>query len=242
MTTTEITNGKYESIKNNAKHIEKIEPKFLKDAIFNFYNEIIKDSNGRFRSWEHCHLFFKENRNFRDENHLDKMSLHLAFYLASWGMLRGSSFLLEKDFLVHKPAIKIMIEDKYENLWEGEPEMLQNEIDLILECGKRISKSYEIQMNCKKPSPILLTKILLGVYGCTPAYDRFLIIGLKNHGLTANFGKRSLGEVFQFYITNREAFEACKEMIGQHGVEYTPMKLTDMFFWEEGRRIIEQDA
>lgn len=228
----------YKSIIDKEKNIEKIESETLKNTIFDFYNEIIKDTNGRFKSWEHCHKFFKENRRFRDdESHLDMMCLHLAFYLASWGMLRGSSFLLEKDYLVHRPSVIIMLEDRYENLWRGDPELLINNIDLILECKERIAESYKNQMNCKEPSPILLTKILLGVYGCTPAYDRFFTAGLRNHHLTANFGKRSLYEVFQFYMTNRDAFEVCKEMIEQHGMEYTPMKLTDMFFWEMGVKL-----
>ena len=34
------------------------------------------------------------------------MSLQLAFYLASWGMYRGSLFLLQKDYKVHIPVVK----------------------------------------------------------------------------------------------------------------------------------------
>jgi len=221
----------------NVNHIEKIDQKTLNVAIFKFYDEISKDANGRYKSWEHCHKFFKENRKFKDDKYLDMMSLHLAFYLASWGMLRGSSFLLQKDYLVHKPAIRIMLEDKYENLWQGDPKSLRNEVDLILECRDRIAASYKNQTNCKDPSPILLTKILLGVYGCTPAYDRYLIDGLRKYGLTLSFGKKSLYELFQFYITYRDAFETCKKTIEQNGVEYTPMKLVDMFFWEEGFKL-----
>lgn len=39
----------------------------------------------------------------RKENdvNLDYLSLQLAFYLASWGMYRGSSFLLQKYYRVH---------------------------------------------------------------------------------------------------------------------------------------------
>jgi hypothetical protein len=31
--------------------------------------------------------------------------LHLSFYLASWGLYRGSSFLLWKDYLVHHDMV-----------------------------------------------------------------------------------------------------------------------------------------
>ena len=47
-------------------------------------------------SWRHCYKAFYENRNKTDEQTLDYLSLHLAFYLASWRIYRGSSFLLQK--------------------------------------------------------------------------------------------------------------------------------------------------
>jgi len=36
----------------------------------------------------------------------DYLSLHHAFYLASWGMYRGSSFLLQKDYKVLTPIVE----------------------------------------------------------------------------------------------------------------------------------------
>lgn len=39
----------------------------------------------------------------------DYLSLQLAYYLASWGMLRGSSFLLWKDYKIHIPMVKEML-------------------------------------------------------------------------------------------------------------------------------------
>jgi hypothetical protein len=46
----------------------------------------------------------------------DYLSLQLSFYLASWGMYRGSSFLLQKDYKVHIPAVKELLNEKYDNL------------------------------------------------------------------------------------------------------------------------------
>jgi len=226
MTTTENTN-------------HSIEQEAIRSNIDSFYNELIKDPNGRYKSWEHCHIFFKENRNSKEENSLDMMSLHLAFYLASWGMLRGSSFLLQKDYLVHKPAIEIMLKEEYKSLWKYEIESLYENIDLIIKCGKKIVESYRKQ-NCKEPSSVLLTKILLGVYGCTPAYDRLFTNGLREYKLLANYGNNSLKGVFDFYTQYRETFEICRKEIKNHGIDYPPMKLVDMFFWEEGRKKTEK--
>ena len=67
-----------------------------------------KQKNHRYLSWEHCYQQFRLVRLERDkkEPDLDYLSLQLAFYLASWGMYRGSSFLLQRDYKVHIPIVK----------------------------------------------------------------------------------------------------------------------------------------
>ena len=45
------------------------------------------------------------------------MSLHLAFYLASWGMCRGSSFLLQKDYKVLVPVVEEVLKSEYDCLF-----------------------------------------------------------------------------------------------------------------------------
>lgn len=44
---------------------------------------------------EHCCSVFHEARN-QENTDTDNLSLHLAFYLASWGMYRGSSFCCKR--------------------------------------------------------------------------------------------------------------------------------------------------
>ncbi len=47
-------------------------------------------------------VFAKHHQHLEDEAFADQACLQLAFYLARWGMLRGSSFLLFKDYKVHQ--------------------------------------------------------------------------------------------------------------------------------------------
>ncbi len=82
-------------------------------CIRTYFNETVKDSHGRYLSWQHCYNAFILNRSNVDENTFDYLALHLAFYLASWGMYRGSSFLLQKDYKVHIPIVKIIMEKQY---------------------------------------------------------------------------------------------------------------------------------
>ena len=85
----------------------------------NFYRDLKEDDNGRYKSWEYCYKVFNDAHNFGnlDEEYIDYLCLHLAFYLASWGMYRGSSFLLQKDYKVHKIVIEELFKEKYNNLW-----------------------------------------------------------------------------------------------------------------------------
>ena len=80
-----------------------------------FYNDLKIDENGRYRSWEHCYTHFIKARGSKEIDY-DYLSLQLAFYLASWGMYRGSSFLLQKDYKVHIPVVKELLSNEYDAL------------------------------------------------------------------------------------------------------------------------------
>lgn len=145
-----------------------------------FYEEMIKDPNHRSKSFEHCYSYFQ---NIKDK---DKAMLHIAFYLSSWGMYRGSSFLLQKDYKIYDKVIDLLKKEKYKqltNLENVEENDIEKYIELIynlyseleIELDK-IRLNYYISINKKvknKISATLITKIMLGTIGCIPAYDRF---------------------------------------------------------------------
>ncbi len=80
-----------------------------------FYEDLKDDPNGRYRSWEYCYKNFHDAREKNID--ADYLSLQLAFYLASWGMYRGSSFLLQKDYKIHIPVINELLKPKYDPLF-----------------------------------------------------------------------------------------------------------------------------
>ena len=84
-------------------------------AVKDYHAEIEADSNGRYRSWEHCYKAFHDARQnpYADTDYL---CLMLSFYLASWGMYRGSSFLLQKDYRIHIPVVRELLQPKYDPL------------------------------------------------------------------------------------------------------------------------------
>ena len=164
----------------------------------------------RYKSWEWCHEAFKLER-AKPNPDTDLLSLHLAFYLASWGMYRGSSFLLDRDYRAHIPAVTEVLKPKYKLLWNFDPcevgekdgkERINRANDLIFGSDGiywEIKNSYSHYTNSTKgntkddiPSDTLVTKILLGTFACIPAFDRFLKRGISQY--VKMYGKK-IGEL-----------------------------------------------
>lgn len=209
-------------------------------CIRTYFKEIVKDVHGRYMSWQHCYNAFKENRNNVDEKTIDYLSLHLAFYLASWGMYRGSSFLLQKDYKVHIPIVKIILEERYTPLLGISAESLleDSNIYLLEEISNRIRKAYADEMpsfegGINNATDTLITKILLGTLGCVPAYDRYYVQAVREYNISSGlFNGESIKDVAKYYLKNKELFEIVRAELSLCGTEYPPMKLMDMCMWQ----------
>jgi hypothetical protein len=81
----------------------------------------------------------------------------------------------------------------------------------------------------------LITKIMMGTFGCVPAYDRFFFDGTKKFGIaTGTFNEKSITDISRFYIKNEDKLEECRTEISKYGIEYPQMKIVDMCFWQIG--------
>jgi len=213
-----------------------------------FYGSISNVKDHRYKSWEHCYLFFQKSRNKElTMEELDLAQLHLAFYLASWGMYRGSSFLLQKDYTVYFNLVKEIFDKKYEILWEIEKnlgkkdemgklflELYSNLETELIKIKRTLSNHQDLDnksFNQTDVSSILITKIILGTIGCIPAYDRFFISGLGALGMQKKFNKKkSFLSMVSFYSKNKKELDNLRENIEGYSI----MKLIDMYFWSLG--------
>ena len=161
----------------------------LIDAAQTFCDDARTSENGRSRSWEHCYRAFRDARTDPSPDY-DNLSLHLAFYLASWGMYRGSSFLLQKDYKVLSPIVEEVLKPEYDCLFGvacvrlREPEVqarLTKVYDCIADYFRPIRDEVAGREVFSSVSPVLITKILMGTLGCVPAYDRFFQDGVATY-------------------------------------------------------------
>ena len=247
-----------------------------------------KESTQRYLSWEHCYSFFRQMKskyfNIPDFTHhpdwekdLDMMALHLGFYLASWGMYRGSSFFLQHDYKFHKNIIIYLFTERV--LWESDfskaedlynvfKDHSDNELDTLSESFDRkllidTKKQYfgngsfnngisdinseDSEVSGRDVTQTQLTKILLGVCGCIPAYDRFFCDGIKRNSISRSalykLSAKSFSQLVEYWKTNGTAIINILSnvnalpffnMPNDEIQYYPPMKLLDMLFWQLG--------
>jgi len=190
----------------------------------------------RYSSFDYCYnYFFAENDLTKD---MEKSCFELAFYLASWGMFRGSSFLLQKSAKYFERTIEYINSlDKY--LWKIDVNNYNdNIIDNLIEIYNKID---ELIVEEKSRSITLVTKIMLGIFGFVPAYDDYFCqsfrkIASGKCGFRV-FNKNSLKIVKQFYDFNKNSIDKLSNETftydfitgNKTNIKYPKAKIIDMY-------------
>jgi hypothetical protein len=211
----------------------------IKEIIAKYLSGITADEFHRYKSWDNCFQAFSVAK--KSEIQI----LELAFYLASWGMYRGSSGLLQKNHLIHKGAVDIVFSNTNQKLKCNEATEIKKEnIKAILSVKDELAKHYNSIYFTKgadkpkriSPTDTLLSKIMLGTLGCVPAYDRYFIDGLKEMEMRhSSFNEASLNELFHFIDDNKKEIEQAQRLIKTQTPRHYPlMKILDMYFWQIG--------
>lgn len=171
----------------------------------------------------------------------DYMALNLAFYLASWGMYRGSSFLLDKSYKIHIKPVKLIFSK--DELWKGS--LSSSELTAF---GKELANVYGVGDKVRASNDgisgnmtdTLFTKILLGLTGNVIAYDRYCKTALSSLG----FGKN-------FFRTNRDTswdrlrndgFETLADVLSDIKASYPKVEFKDSRYVQTSEYVPYPDA
>ena len=211
-------------------------------AISAYYRDDVGE-HARYRSWEHCYRYFRRARREGLAADRDHAALQLGFYLASWGMYRGSSFLLQHAYTVHRGVIDLIAGKCFDDLWNadfGARETDGRFIPLVRELVAGIRREYKPFAPAKgsgQPTDTLITKVILGTFGCLPACDQYFIEGFKSEGFPYSYLNDKLVErVLAFCQANLPELQKDQARIEQtSGLRHPLMKLVDMYFWQIGR-------
>ncbi|MCO5723223.1 hypothetical protein [Robiginitalea marina] len=197
----------------------------------------------RYTSFDYCYNYFKNTNN--PNNDIEKSCLTLGFYLASWGMLRGSSFLLQKSAKYFESTIHFIASlDK--SVWEIDVDCYSRSNILIIQEVYQEIKS-RIIMN-DNADLTLITKILLGVFGFIPAFDNYFCEFFR----TISDGKcgfrrvneKSLLLIQKFYESNQATIDRLSSqtyttdfITGQKtSIKYPKAKIIDMYGFIAGQK------
>ena len=230
--------GEVQGHMNHAKlSYRVVDQKKLAEAIqagYECYDSMKDDPHHRYLSWEYCHEAFRLNRRPQIDATIDYLCLHLAWYLASWGMLRNS-FLMQKDYKIHADVVRLIYQPEWDDLWDLSPEKLSQEYyaDRIMKLSENITEAY-VASGAGIPTDTLLTKILLGTVGCVPAYDRYFKKALADTCAASQvFSAKSIRTLGNLYLDHEDEFEKLRKHCGSR-IEYPAAKILDMCFFEYG--------
>lgn len=214
----------------------------IHEKISAYFEEVARDPHHRYRSWEHCFRYFRELTPSKLAAQRENAALQLGFYLASWGMYRGSSFLLKRAYTVHLGVVDCLALPRFALLWEREFGRLSNDVEVvsvILDVSKEITKAYS---HFGEATETLVTKVLLGTLGCIPACDQYFISGFRSKGLGYSYlSAKLVKKLLDFSLEHLAELQREQTDIREHsGAHYPLMKLVDMYFWQIGYELRDQ--
>lgn len=196
-----------------------------------------RSPKARYASFDYCFNYFQHARDNQETaelacgDRLELSCLHLGFFLASWGMMRGSGGLHRQSLQGLVPVVQAIANEPSGSWNLDVPGYSKTGIGAVLELGNRIRAAYTVTA-----SDVLVSKTMLGVFGCVPAFDRFFRIGFGG----ARLNRETLTGISDFYLANKNALHdvpirTLDFMTGRDtSRRYTQAKIIDMIFFEEG--------
>lgn len=229
---------------------------YKKDDIVELIEKFQKSNNpkDRYASFDYCYRYFLTSSSKQLRADIEKSCLVLGFYLASWGMLRASSFLLNKSIKYYEPLIRYIASlDK--DVWQidvnnYDEANIKRIICIYKDIKERIIENGNSDLT-------LITKVMLGVFGCVPAFDEnfgsaFRDIFKDSESQGKGFRRvspNSLNLIKKFYEDNKEVIDGLADTTfvtdfntgKKSGIKYTKAKIIDMYGFTYGVYLNEQD-
>lgn len=193
-------------------------------------------------SYDFCYLYFQQNKGNLAGSNLEYSCMQLWSYLASWGMLRGSSALFWCSPASLKPLILYFDELCSSPIWNIDVDSYSGTKNKkeILRMYTRIEKILKKIMKTS-PSITLVTKIMLGIFGCVPAVDQYFYKTFHTiYGGFGVLGEKELSNLESFYISHKETIDNIHipvlDFDGQDTeLTYKKAKLVDMYGFQNSK-------
>ena len=204
------------------------------------YLENSQSEFSRYRSWEHCYAQFQIAYVSKNVDR-DTLCLWLAWYLASWGMMHNSK-LLDYNYKIHRTIVDIILDIDRADYKVLNNLKCQDWLDDKECCQKKLNDLYHnIRDNYEKldisGTDTLVTKVLLGTLGCTPAFDSLFKEGISGSDSWHRriFPSDYITALCDFYVKQKNEineYDLFFTSLNGKRMPYPPMKVLDMGFWK----------
>jgi hypothetical protein len=148
---------------------------------------------------------------------MDLSCLHLGYYLASWGMLRGSSFLFTKTNVLHYRPVVEVIEKHNETMSAYDVPTYRDS-----QSKAHLDAAWTDLRACLLPDGgrglTLISKVMMGVWGCVPSFDTYFVRTYRNLAETkqeasafSRVGIDALGLLGDVYERHADEIDAVRQ-------------------------------
>ena len=168
-----------------------------------------------------------------DDDRRQQSCLQLGFSVASWGMLRGSSGLLKSRIVGLVPVVR-QITTEPASIRSLDAHSYVDNAEGVLALSRRVRRAF--QASEVDASDILVTKTMLGVFGCVPAFD----LNFRRGFGPATLSPKTLKKIGVFYRDSQAEIDAAPvltlDFLSGEETErrYSRAKVIDMVFFQEG--------
>jgi hypothetical protein len=173
----------------------------------------------------------------------------LGFYLASWGMLRGRGQLLQRSARRFIDVIHVVASHESYPLWKIDAQSYCNQTAVRRLCDGYDRIAAALSLGASKKL-VVATKIMLGVFGCVPAFDSRFSESMKwwcwQRHKFESFDPDAIAVLERFYSRHRHLIDFESRSIHTFDFNtgrdtarsYTRAKIIDMIgFQARGREI-----
>ena len=185
--------------------------------------------NDRYASFDLCYSYFANNKGHLIGKDLESSCLQLWAFLGSWGMVaRGNAMQGKSYAYLDKVIAFINSHPKYYSSVIDSPTYPEE----MLELYKGLKNAINLSQKSQKT---IITKIMLGVYGCIPAFDQYVC---ETYG-TSTLGDltyRNIQSIISTYTKHKVLIDKLASSTPvlsfggstSVGLTYSPAKIVDM--------------
>ena len=194
-------------------------------------------------AWLACRSYFYDHRaQVHDPAVKEQMCLHLANYLATFGMYRNS-FLMQYNHRIHEEAVEYLCRQNnvywnYDPFFpNGNPFCPPLPVDFfcagVSALAGTLADCYAKYSGGNPPTDTLISKILLGTLGCVPAYDNRVKKALFDLGLPQNYTQSGVQALVDDVNRDPDLVAYIRGLCAHYAPYLTPMRVVDMALWND---------